>query len=110
MRRGELRLGNIQGDYGKRRPVLVVQTDKLNDTHASVLSCLLSTDLQVAPEYRIDIVPNDRNGLNEASQVMVDKVFAFKRAKLSEPIGTVDDAVMESVTAALTFAFGLSSE
>lgn len=46
MRRGELRLGNVQGDHGKRRPVLVAQSNSLNETHATILICLLSSDIQ----------------------------------------------------------------
>lgn len=107
MRRGELRLGNLQGDAGKRRPLLVVQTDQLNDTHATILVCALSSHLREAPEYRLDVDPDDENGLDVPSQVMVDKIHPIGRDKLSEPIGGLDPSTMDLVTKAMTFTLGM---
>lgn len=107
MRRGELRLGNLQGDAGKRRPLLVVQTDQLNDTHATILVCALSSHLRTAPEYRLDVEPGDDNGLEVPSQVMIDKIHSISRDKLSEPIGGLDPSMMDRVTEAMTFTLGI---
>ena len=35
MRRGDVVLVVVPGDYGKPRPAVVVQTDLVNDTHSS---------------------------------------------------------------------------
>ncbi len=109
MRRGELRLGNVQGDHGKRRPVLVVQSNSLNEAHATILICLLSSDIQDFPECRIDIAPDSANGLERTSQAATDKIFAIRRERLSDPIGTVSEAVMDKVTRSLAFSFGMAS-
>lgn len=45
MKRGDIVLAVAAGDYGKPRPALVVQSDLFNDTHASVLVCLMTSDL-----------------------------------------------------------------
>jgi mRNA interferase MazF len=53
MKRGDLVLAVARGDYGKPRPAVVVQADLFNPTHASLLVCLLTTELVDAPLFRL---------------------------------------------------------
>ncbi len=39
MKRGDIVLVTAPGDYGKRRPAVVIQSDLFNDTHASIVVC-----------------------------------------------------------------------
>ena len=39
MKRGDVVLVVVPGDYGKPRPAVVIQTDLVNDTHSSVVVC-----------------------------------------------------------------------
>ncbi len=59
MKRGDVVLVIAPGDYGKSRPAVVVQSDIFNETHASIVVCLLSTDLQDAPLFRLSVEPTD---------------------------------------------------
>jgi mRNA-degrading endonuclease toxin of MazEF toxin-antitoxin module len=43
MRRGDVVTVAVSGGYGKPRPAIVVQSDLLNDTHASVVVCLVTS-------------------------------------------------------------------
>ena len=52
MKRGEFVTVALQGDFGKPRPALVVQSDKFNDTHATVTVLLVSSELVDAPLFR----------------------------------------------------------
>jgi mRNA interferase MazF len=36
VRRGDVVIIAMQGDYGKPRPALVIQSDLFNDTHSSI--------------------------------------------------------------------------
>ncbi len=83
MKRGDIVLVVMQGDYGKPRPAVVVQTSLLTPTHNSVLVCLMTSDCYDAPLYRITITPRPANGLQIVSQIMVDKIAALplKRIK-----------------------------
>ncbi len=74
MKRGDIVTVAVSGDYGKPRPAVVVQTDLLNDTHASVVVCLVTSALVDAPLLRLSVEPSARNGLQRRSQVMADKV------------------------------------
>lgn len=107
MKRGELRLANIQGDHGKRRPYLIMQNDWMNSDHATILSCMVTGTVLDLPLYRINVFPDDNNGLDKHSQISADKIFAIRRGKFSEPIGIVDDETMASVDRAVSLCLGL---
>ncbi len=80
VKRGDLVTVSAQGDYGKPRPAIVIQSDFLNAAD-SVLVVLLTSTIADAPLYRLTVEPTAGNGLKVVSQVMVDKVMAYPRAK-----------------------------
>ena len=47
------------------------------------------------------------NGLQLLSQVMVDKLSALSRSKVSEPFGRLDDDLIRAVDRALLLVVGL---
>ena len=96
------------GDYGKPRPAVVVQSDLFNKTHASLVVCLMTSDLLDAPLFRITVHPSEENGLQLPSQIMVDKIMALKRDKVRMRIGTLDDATMLRVSRSLILFLGLA--
>jgi len=107
VRRGDIALVALPGDYGKARPALVVQNDLVNDIHASITVCPLTTHCIDAPLFRIPLDPAAENGLLLPSQVMVDKVSSVKRERLRGAIGRVDDAFLVQVGRALALWLGL---
>ena len=86
MKRGDVVLVAVPGDYGKPRPVVVIQTDLANETHASFVVCPMTSYIQDAPLFRLDVVPTAENGLKKPSQVMVDKIVAVRREKVRQVI------------------------
>jgi len=52
MRRGSIVTVAMQGDFGKPRPALVIQSDVFNDIHATVTVALISSDLVQAQRAR----------------------------------------------------------
>lgn len=107
MKRGDIVLVTAPGDYGKRRPAVVIQSDLFNDTHASIVVCLISSALVDAPLFRLTIAPSADNGLKEPSQIMVDKMVALWRERLSEPLGRLDDEMMLRLGRSLALFIGL---
>lgn len=103
--RGDLVMVSLQGDYGKPRPALVVQSDLLMDLESVVL-CPVTSDLRNAA-FRVIVEPNPSNGLRALSQVMVDKLSTLPRTKISLPFGRLDDVRMKTVDRALLLAVGL---
>ena len=58
MKRGDIVLAVARGDYGKPRPAVIVQSDLFNATHASLLVCLLTSELIDAPLFRLRRCPD----------------------------------------------------
>ena len=71
MTRGEIWTVSGAGYAGKPRPAIIVQDDRFDGTE-SVTVCVFTTDETEAPLFRVPIAPSARNGLREASRVMVD--------------------------------------
>ncbi|MBR0866692.1 mRNA interferase MazF [Bradyrhizobium diazoefficiens] len=107
MRRGDLVTVSAQGDYGKPRPAVVIQSDVLNAAD-SVLVVLLTGMIADAPLYRLSIEPTASNGLKLVSQVMVDKVLAYPRAKCGPVIGHLSGADMLALNNMLSVMIGLA--
>ncbi|MDK9725479.1 MAG: type II toxin-antitoxin system PemK/MazF family toxin [Sterolibacteriaceae bacterium MAG5] len=107
-RRGDLVTVAIQGDFGKPRPALVIQSDLFNEAHPTVMLCLLSSDLRDAPLFRLTVAPTAENGLKRESQIQIDKVMTVLRDKLGPPFGRLDDAAMLKVNRALALFMGIA--
>ncbi len=103
--RGDLVTVSLQGDHGKPRPALVVQSDLLTDLESVVL-CPVTSDLRNAA-FRVTVDPNPANGLRTLSQVMVDKLSTLPRTQISEPFGRLDEARMKTVDRALLLVVGV---
>lgn len=107
MRRGDLVTIAMQGDFGKLRPALVIQSDQF-DAHATVTVLLVSSTLIDAPLFRLTVDPTPENGLRSRSQVMADKAMTVRRDKVGGVIGRLDDDVMIAVNRALLLWIGLA--
>lgn len=107
MRRGDLVAVSLQGDYGKPRPALVIQSD-LFDEHPSVTVLPVTSELRDTPLFRITVLPNSENGLRKTSQIMVDKAHTIAREKIGETFGRLDDESLLSVNRALAVFLGFA--
>ena len=66
MRRGDIITIAVSGDYGKPRPAVVVQADRLGDTD-SVLVCQMTSSQRAALIYRLMVEPATGTGLRGIS-------------------------------------------
>lgn len=107
MRRGDIVTVAVQGDYGKPRPAVVIQSDWLAETE-SVLVCLFTSTLREAPIYRLTVEPTPENGLQVVSQVMVDKIMAVRRDKCGNPLGRLDETTLLMLNRMLSLVVGLA--
>lgn len=107
IRRGDLVKVALAGDYGKPRPALVIQSD-LFAKHPSITLCLLTTALQDAPLMRLLVDPSSENGLQQRSQIQIDKIVTIPRPKALGPIGHLDDSIMLEVNRALALWLGMA--
>ena len=108
MRRGDVVVVAAPGDYGKPRPAVIVQTDAFPRAHASVVVCQLTSEIVLAPEFRVTIDPSKTNGLLVRSQVMADKPVTVRRARIGQTIGRLDADDIGRLNVALAFVMGLA--
>ncbi len=97
----------IQGDFGKPRPALVIQSDQY-DEHATVTVLPVSSALVAAPLFRITLQPSSENGLQKRSQVMADKAVTVKRDKIGPTYGRIDADSMVEVERCLAVFLGIA--
>jgi len=58
LKRGDLVVVALPGDYGKPRPALIVQADLFNETHASVTVVPVTSTIVDAPLFRLTVEPS----------------------------------------------------
>ena len=108
MRRGDIHLAAARGAYsGKPRPVVVVQDDRFDAT-ASVTVCPLTTNPVEAPLTRIIVVPTAATGIEQPSQIMVDKITTMPRENVRDHLGRLPDADLIRLNRALLVFLGLA--
>ncbi len=105
-RRGDVVVVALPGDYGKPRPAIVVQSDRLSAI-PTVIVCPLTSELVEAALVRVTIAPGSGNGLRQPSQAMVDKLQAIRRERIGQVIGRLDDELLGQVNRALAYVTGL---
>lgn len=108
MRRGNVVTVAMQGDFGKPRPALILQSDVFSDIHATVTIALISSEIVQAPIFRLDIEPSQTNGLSRPSQVQIDKIMSIRSEKIGSVIGELNDVMMVRVNRALALWLGLA--
>ena len=71
-------------ETGKLRPAVIVQEDRFTQT-ASITLCAFTTDPTEAPLLRMVIEPTERNGLKNASRLMIDRVTTVQQSRINGP-------------------------
>ena len=77
-------------ELGKTRPVVVIQSDLLNDTHPSTIICPITTNVQLDSEIlRVHL---KKNQLDKLSDVLVDQIRAIDNKRLINKLGELSKA------------------
>ena len=103
--RGDFVTIAMQGDFGKPRPALVIQSDQFNG-HATVTVLPVTGTLVAAPLLRVNVHPSLANGLQKPSQVMVDKAMTVKRDKGGLAFGRIEAETLVEVERCLAVFLG----
>jgi len=107
VKRGSIVAVALQGDFGKARTALVIQSDMF-DQHPTVSILALSSEIVDAPLIRIDVSPTEPNGLHAVSQIAVDKIFTVSREKIGTLIGELEEDTLLAVNRALLVFLGIA--
>lgn len=107
MKRGDIVTVALQGDYGKPRPAVIVESDMIPPSE-SVIVCPIRSARHVAgPFRRQEVEPTPATGLRAPSQIMVDKVVAVRRTRCGAVIGALDTTAMRELTGRLAALIGV---
>lgn len=105
--RGDIVAVANQGDFGKPRPAVIVQANQFMK-HPSITVLPLTSTLVAAPLVRVTVEPDDENGLERTSQIMVDKAITIRRDKLRQPFGHLDSDTLVQVERCLAVFLGIA--
>lgn len=109
MKRGDVVLVVIAGDFGKPRPAVIVQGDLLNtDDAQSFLVAPMTTTLTDARTIRVPVSPSPGNGLCKPSEIMTEKASAVMRSRLRDVVGHLDEETMGALDRALLVVLGFA--
>ncbi|MBN8583985.1 MAG: type II toxin-antitoxin system PemK/MazF family toxin [Ignavibacteria bacterium] len=80
---------------GKIRPVVIVQTDLLNNFHPSTLICPVTTNIFTKAEIlRVNMSKNEA-GLKQRSAILVDQLRAIDNKRLVKRLGRLNKSSRE---------------
>ena len=84
----------IGTEAGKVRPVVVVQTNFLNEIgHPSTIICPITTKLNNESDILRIRINKGNYGLNENSDIMIDQIRAIDNSRFVKKIGLVSNEV-----------------
>lgn len=72
---------------GKIRPVVVIQTNLLNNTHPSTIVCPLTTNIVKEAEVLRVHIPKRESDLDYDSDILVDQIHAIDNKRFKRHLG-----------------------
>jgi mRNA interferase MazF len=105
--RGDVVIAAFPGELGKPRPAVIIQPEEFTEIFSTVLACPMTTHLIDAPILRPIIAPHPDNGLQEFSQIMVEKISPLRKDVIRQQIGRLGAGEMKRVETALNHVMGL---
>ena len=74
---------------GKIRPVVIIQTDFLNNTHLSTIICPVTTNVITSSKILRVHLTKSKSGLKVISDIIVDQIRSIDNKRLVKKIGSL---------------------
>ena len=89
-------LNPTQGtEPGKTRPVVIIQTNLLNNTHLSTIVCPITTNINLEAELlRVHL---KKGQLDKLSDVLIDQIRAIDNKRLLKKLGKLTPQQVENL-------------
>ena len=100
MRRGDVWLADVGG---KPRPVLIITRDAVIDVRANVTVVEITTH---ARGLAVEVPVRTDTGIDTESVINCDGIHTIGQRRLTKPLGSVDDGVLDEVCGAVAMAMG----
>ena len=95
----------IGTEPGKVRPVVIVQTDLLNDVHPSSVILPITTNVKKDAEILRVHLKKSKSKLKEDADVMIDQILAIDNKRLLKKISTLDHPTTLKIKETLKILF-----
>ncbi len=87
----------IGTEPGKTRPVLIVQTDVLNNIHPSTLICPITTNVKLESHILRVHLKKGIGKVKENCDIMIDQLRAIDNQRLIKKMGDLPDDISQRV-------------
>lgn len=84
-------------EAGKTRPVIIIQTNLLNNIHPSTIICPLTSNVQLESEILRIHLPKGIANLKEDCDIMIDQIRAIDNRRLIRRIGKIPEEKIKSL-------------
>lgn len=84
-------------EAGKVRPVLIVQTDLLNNIHPSTLICPITSKIRKEAEILRVHLPKGVAGVKEECDIMIDQLRAIDNRRLIKKTGKLPKDLSQTI-------------
>lgn len=81
----------IGTEPGKTRPVVVVQSDLLNEAHPSTIVCPITTNIEPESNILRTHLKKNEGGLKKDSDILIDQLRAIDNRRLIKRLGVISD-------------------
>lgn len=92
---------NSKAEKRKVEPVVIIQTDLLNNLHPSVIICPITTDICLDSDILRVHLGSKENGLERPSDVVVDQIRSIDKQHVIEEIGVLSTEQAEKLLGSL---------
>ena|ERR1051325_4958483 len=93
---------------GKIRPVVIIQTNLLNEKHPSTLICPITSKIHPESDIlRISLSKNEA-GLKIKSDILVDQIRAIDNVRLKKRVGAINEDSRINLMQSLKIVLDLS--
>lgn len=111
MKRGELWVGASSDPYTRKpRPLVVVQSDHIDEALRSITVCPLTTRGVGEAFFRVVVKPNQDNGLEHQSEIEVEKITTMRKSDLDKRIGMLSETDIRALNHSLALCLELTGE
>lgn len=97
----------IGTEPGKFRPVIIIQTDLLNNYHPSSIICPITHHVRKEIEILRIHLKKGCCGLEEGCDIMIDQVRAIDNERLIRKVGTIPLELVKPIKESLKILFDI---
>jgi mRNA interferase MazF len=77
---------------GKVRPVVIIQTDFLNNTHLSTIICPVTTNVVSSSKILRVHLSKNKSGLKVSSDILIDQIRSIDNKRLLKRVGSLESS------------------